>query len=222
VTERLRESATAINRARILFAHQSVGANIIQGLKEIADEIGVAPAVSEFEPSRPWTGIASARLGRNGDPRSKTDAFAAAVSQSAPAIALHKYCYVDLHRAGDPKALFDFYRERIAAITRENPATTVLHVTMPLTAMEQGVKAGIKRLLGRASDDAAHNAAREAFNDLIRGAFPGAVFDLAALESSAAQRALRADFTTDGGHLNERGRRAIAESFLVFLAQSVL
>ena len=222
MTDRLRTAAARIGQTRILFAHQSVGANILDGIKELEQAIGASIPVAGFDVSRPWIGIASARLGRNGDPRSKTDAFATAVSQSGPAIALHKYCYVDLHRAGDPNALFDFYRERIAAVARDNPDTTVLHITMPLTAVEQGIKAGIKRLLGRASDEAGHNEAREVFNDLMRASFASdTVFDLAALESSTVPRALRAGFTTDGGHLNELGRKQVAAAFIEFLARAM-
>jgi hypothetical protein len=222
VTDRLKAAAARVGQARILFAHQSVGANILDGMRDLENESGASIPIAAFEASRQWAGIASARVGRNGDPRSKTAAFAAAVAQSSPSIALHKYCYVDLHRDGDAAGLFDFYRAQVTALAQASPATTVLHVTMPLMTADEGVTSAIKRWLGRSRDRAADNAVREKFNSLMRAAFPAdAILDLAALESSVEPRALRADFTTDGGHLNDLGRQVVAAAFLEFLSAAV-
>lgn len=219
--ERLQDAVARVNRSRILFAHQSVGANLLEGLDEIARELGAPIAVASFDGARPWNGIASARLGQNGDPRSKTAAFVAAVAHSTPAVAVQKYCYVDLRSASEAQALFHFYRDRMAALAQENPSTRIVHVTMPLKTVRRGLKATIGRWLGRGRDHAAENAAREAFNDLMRASFGvDAVFDLADVEAGGARpRSLREEWTSDGGHLNARGRREAAERFLEFLAR---
>ena len=216
----LRQAAARVRQSRILFAHQSVGADVLEGLTDLERDHGEPIPVTAFDRrGPPWAGIVSARLGRNGDPRSKTDAFADAVALLAPEIAIQKYCYVDLERQTDAAGLFEFYRDRLARLAKAHPATTFVHMTIPLMATEHGMKAAVKRLLGRPLDHVDDNAARETFNTLMRCEFgDDALFDLAASECSGDRPfSLRKDFTTDGGHLNARGRRHVAAEFLTFL-----
>jgi len=75
---------------------------------------------------------------------------------------------------------------------------------------------------------------RNEFNAMLRHAYVGRepFFDLAKLESTFPDgsqstftkdgniyAALVPDYTNDGGHLNEKGRRIVAEHLLVYLAQ---
>jgi hypothetical protein len=107
-------------------------------------------------------------------------------------------------------------------------------VTTPLMRVQSGPKALLKRLLGRSPGRYGGNFARERFNDLMRQAYGGRepLFDLAAIESTRpdgrrevirsggrSAHALVPAYTADNAHLNELGRRRVAEELLVFLAR---
>jgi hypothetical protein len=149
-------------------------------------------------------------------------------------IALHKYCYADIQADSDVEDLFRHYQETTDRLRRERPDIRFVHMTTPLTRVQSGPKAVIKKLLGRAPDHYAANMRREVFNDLLREAYAGSgsLFDLAAIESTRpdgrresirlggrTSYALVAAYTTDGGHLNRSARRLVAEQLLIFLAQ---
>jgi lysophospholipase L1-like esterase len=100
--------------------------------------------------------------------------------------------------------------------------------------VEPPAKAWIKRLLGKATRQEV-NVKRNEFNDLMRQTYAGIdpIFDLAEVESTHGNGSrsyfmqgdekiytLAPEFTTDGGHLNEVGRRMAAERLLLVLAQS--
>ena len=85
-----------------------------------------------------------------------------------------------------PSALFATYRGTIAALGRDFPEVTFVHVTVPLMT-EQGQLSKLKsRLTGSSGHGPAENAARERLNELIRREYAGGhLFDLAAVESTA-------------------------------------
>jgi len=109
-----------------------------------------------------------------------------------------------------------------------------VHVTVPLTAEEKNssftdsAKTTLRRMLGREA-----NVKRNEFNQLLRETYAGKepLFDLAEVESTRADGkrsyytrgfdkvyTLAPEWTTDGGHLNEEGRRAAAQKLLQVLA----
>jgi hypothetical protein len=226
-------------QARVFFAHQSVGENIIDGLVSMQEgdgprrlnvmELGGAASV-------PGPSFLHARLGVNGDPRSKTDAFVRALEGGLGErvdIAFQKYCFVDIEASSNVDAIFDYYRASIDRLENEFPHVTFVHVTAPVTAVESGPKALIKKLIGRTPDNYADNFARERFNERLRHEYGGRrpLFDLAALEASrdrsAPERvtlggttgyALLPEYTSDGGHLNEPARKRVASALLSFLS----
>jgi hypothetical protein len=177
-----------------------------------------------------------AQIGENGDPGGKTRAFIDLLSSTVggtASMAVHKYCYTDLHAAGSPDSVFESYRRGIEELRRIRPDLVLLHMTMPLTAPEPLPAMLVKRVLGRPTVAAA-NANRERFNQLVRAQYAGSepVFDLARLESTdssgrrvtvrlgdASVPVLAPEYTDDGGHLNQAGRRWVASNFLQFLAQ---
>ena len=86
--------------------------------------------------------------------------------------------------------------------------------------------------MGKPENSYGDNNNRNKLNELIRKEYAGKnhLFDLAALESTFidGRRAvyqsegqsfemLVPKYTDDGGHLNEKGQRIIAEQFLIFL-----
>jgi hypothetical protein len=176
-----------------------------------------------------------ALVGHNGQPQTKIDAFADAVTnrlQGAVDVAFLKFCYVDFRPKTDVIALFARYRESLSRLEQRWPQVAFAHVTTPLTVSPSALKLRVKGLIGRPDDGAASNVQRERFNELLRKAYGGAVFDLAHWESvseagvresfsyaGAAHAALVRDYSDDGAHLNPRGRRWVAAKLLAFVAQ---
>ena len=106
-------------------------------------------------------------------------------SQSAGLdIAFMKFCFVDFNPKTDVKELFAHYQATIDDLRTRNPGTTFIHVTVPLTGEQGGLKEFVKRLLGRAPYGIMENIRREEYNALLRQAYRGRepIFDLARVE----------------------------------------
>ena len=228
---------------KIYFGHQSVGANIIEGVKELIKEnrqinLNVTRMIpSEF--TLQTSGFAHSEIGKNGDPHSKVEEFVKILEARGDAeadLAFFKFCYADFDHATDVNRVFEYYRTTMSRLKRLHPSTTFVYVTVPLVSMQEGFKDWAKSILGRSMKDPYANVKRNQFNDLLRTEFGGKelIFDLAGIESTFpdGRRAaftnagktyyvLVPDYTNDGGHLNEAGRRIVAEQFLVFLATSL-
>ncbi len=233
------QQVRTLSAEKVFFGHQSVGGNIIQGIRDLmaADprlklnivhsaepESVLGPAFVEFE------------IGENGNPQSKNEAFAAILEKGMGkqgGIAMFKYCYVDVDSSTDVHRMFESYRKEITVLRAKYPLLQFVHITVPLTTVEPATKAWIKTILGKPT---ARNidAKRNEFNKLLRETYAGTdpIFDLAEVESthpdgsrsyfmSGNERiyTLAPEFTTDGGHLNEAGRRAAAERLLLVLAK---
>ena len=175
------------------------------------------------------------RAGRNMDPASKNAAMLRML-ESRPradrAIVLLKYCYVDIDRRTDVNAVFAGYQAMVRTIRTRYPDVTIVHSTVPLTTVESSAKARAKELLGRPSlrQDA---IARQRYNELVRAAYAHRepLFDIARIESGYRRtpvgfdangkrvETLALEYTTDGGHLNERGQELVAKELLSVLAR---
>jgi hypothetical protein len=236
--ETLRAELALLAAKRIYFAHQSVGANLLAGVGDLAREAGVPIRIVE---SASAAALASASFGHffvpeNGEPLRKLENFKTALGSGSHAdIALIKFCYVDIDGTTDAQALFARYQATIAELRRANPKTTFVHVTLPLTTAQSGWKALAKRLLGRAPYGTIENVRREDYNALLRRAYAGRepLFDLARIESTAPDGsavsvvwdarvapAMASAYTDDGGHLNEKGRLVAARALIAALAQA--
>src|SRR5882724_12988489 len=81
----LRADLQRLSHERVYFGHQSVGANILQGVKELSGATGVPVFIKdEFVPE-------------NGDPKRKLESFKKSVGAgSRYDVALVKFCYVDI------------------------------------------------------------------------------------------------------------------------------
>lgn len=223
--------------ARVYFAHQSVGANLLESLPGQYDG-GRLPVLDPRDPRPAGAGyLLHERVGQNGDPRSKLAAFAAALraglGRDVDRAGL-KFCYTDIDETTDVAALFAEYRQTIDALEREFPGVTFFHVTVPLTTVEGQAGGFVRHLLGRGSARG-RNAARTAFNRLLLAEYGsrGTVFDLAAAQSTRPDGsratfrragdlvpALVPEYTDDGGHLNATGRAIVGRRFAEFLAGS--
>jgi hypothetical protein len=232
-----REKMELLAKRRIFFGHQSVGYNIVDGVREIAARNSTTPfriAESRDLPPAPVAGFFHAPVGRNTDPVGKIRDFDQVVRHGTGIdIAFMKFCFVDFDEKTDVDAVFGEYKAALAKLEKDFPATTFVHLTVPLTSPEKGIRPALKRLLGRSVRGDLDNLARERFNTLIRREYGNRepLFDLAYFESTSAKGSrasgavhgekyyvLRDEYTSDGGHLNEEGRRSIAGQLLIFLA----
>jgi hypothetical protein len=236
----------AVDAARILFVHQSVGENVVEGLQALQPRPGSARRLrivdlKELGEAAAGSGgfFAHARLGRNGRPAEKTDAFVSTLEAGWGErldVAFHKYCFADIDARTDVRRLFDDYRAAMDRVRREFPHLRLLHVTAPLVRVQAGPRAVVKRLIGRMPDHYADNIARERFNALMRRAYDGRepVFDLAALEASRPGKApeafrfkdatvyeLLSEYTDDGAHLNEAASARMAVHLMSVLEHAL-
>lgn len=212
----------------VLFGHQSVGQNILDGIAELAHTGVAVPRVlvdlNQPTDAAPGVTLAHFRVGKNGAPLTKIHDFERTVMGDAgrrAQAALFKFCYVDLRDANQVAPLFEAYLQMTERLQRERPDLVLAHVTMPLRSVPTGIVATARRLLGQRHPQSAANAARHAFNELLRERCGSVapLFDLAAIESGgrdAAPRLLPL-YTDDGGHLNRQGRQVVAERFVDFL-----
>lgn len=232
------QQVASLTSKKVFFGHQSVGNNIISGIRDLASQDArlklnivksadpqsiLGPAIVEFN------------IGENGNPQSKIDAFTGVLDKGMAAqggVAMFKLCYVDIDSATDIPKLAVAYRDGIATLKKTYPLLEIVHITVPLTAPEPVAKAWVKALLGKATR-LDLNVKREEFNDLLRRTYAGTdpIFDLAQIESTHIDGSrsyfmrgnqkiytLAAEFTADGGHLNEVGRKVAAKQLLLLLA----
>jgi hypothetical protein len=228
-----------LSQRRIFFGHQSVGMNLLDGVRELAArhaDVGLRVVEVPAGADLPAGTFAHAFMPENGNPRLKLESFERALSSgigSAADIAFLKFCYVDFSSGTDAPGLFAQYQAKLNALRARYPRTVFVHFTAPLTTVEGGAKSSLKRLLGRAPGGLLENARRDEFNQLLRRAYSGKepVFDLARLESTAADGqpelhdwngnkvpALLSAYTDDGGHLNPGARARFARELIALLA----
>ncbi|MEW6442061.1 MAG: hypothetical protein AB1640_14085 [bacterium] len=226
---------------KIFFGHQSVGFNILSGVNDLmqADpQIRLDLVETRDLADRDGGVFAHSRVGRNSDPYTKIRDFSEVVEHGVggPAdIAFFKFCYVDIGADTDVDKLFSAYQTALSELKAHYPETAFVHVTVPLCVTRTSWKTGIKKLLRRQEmweyDD---NVKRNEFNERLLDAYRGKepVFDLAGVESTfpdgrrcsfvrggKSYFSLVPEYTYDGGHLNETGRRKAAEPLLVLLAE---
>jgi hypothetical protein len=221
---------------KIIFAHQSVGANILSGTQELArrDRIDLPMHEQRSAPAAP--GITHFTIGRNEDPLSKIRDFAAAIDAGAATganVALMKLCYIDFKAGTDVRQVADAYIGTLDALAKRHPDTMFVAVTAPLTTVQTGPRAWLKKLLGRQPGQYAENGKRGEFNRLIREHYGSGkrLFDLARIEAEAGGtrtmarsteggiETLDPTLTDDGGHLNARGQLLVAGAFLNKIAE---
>jgi hypothetical protein len=233
------EEIQRLARVKIFFGHKSVGDNILEGVRDL-EAVNANLSLKMVSSSDPASvkgpALVETSLGENRNPESKNKAFAAALDKGLGAeggIVLYKYCFVDVDAATDITQLFENYRKGIDDLKRKRPELKIVHVTVPLTTVEPAAKAWIKSMLGRVTERDGE-VKRNQFNQRLRQTFASVdpIFDLAEVESTRPDGSrtyfyhgnervytLVPEYTTDGGHLNELGRRAAAERLLHVLSQ---
>lgn len=225
-----------VSEKRIYFGHQSVGLNIMDGINDIVKEYqGVRLRILKTEDPLAFNSpvLAHSMIGENENPLSKINAFVRSMDSGIGGkaeVAFFKFCYVDITRNTDVDKLFSAYKTAMLRLREQYPNTQFVHVTAPLSVSLPSIKGWIKSMLGREDN----NIRKQAFNEMLRREYGGSgrLFDLAAIESTypdgrkasftsrgSTYYALVPDYTNDEGHLNEVGRRRMAEHLLTFLSK---
>jgi hypothetical protein len=223
----------AFEQKKVVFGHQSVGNNILNGVQRLADRDGIKIDINEQRSAPSVNGISHFLIGKNGDPKSKIHDFASAIEGGAAQgadIAMMKLCYVDIKPSSNARQLANDYIKSLDLLSEKYPDISFVAVTSPLYTVQTGLKAWIKNLIGKQPSGYLENERRSEFNTLLRERYfsEGRMFDIAKAESNGKicravvdereVEVLCPEFTNDGGHLNERGQEFVATAFINFIS----
>ena len=225
---------------KIYFGHQSVGFNIIDGIKDVMKEypeINVNIVETADQSDFKVGLLAHSRVGKNVDPKSKITEFAnfidSGIGKKADAAAL-KFCYVDMTAGTNANNVFNVYSDSILQLKAKYPDMIIIHFTNPLTQRQTGLKTWIKKVIGRPIGGVDDNIKRNEYNEMLIKQYEGKepIFDIAKIQSTfpdgtrcsfskdgKTYYSMVPEYTNDGGHLNEVGRKKVAEQFLILLAK---
>ncbi|NWJ97950.1 MAG: hypothetical protein HXX20_19520 [Chloroflexi bacterium] len=205
-------------KLKVLFNHQSVGGNILEGLDALAQKNPTRYTLTIMnEPETTWfssnSGVGDFTRGENGDPNSKIDGFKSLIEKdgygSKVTVAMMKFCYVD--DTNTATARWDTYRQAMTYLEGKYPAVKFVWWTMPL--------------------ENAGNKNRDQYNKLVRDyvqANNKILFDIADIESQdpsgkaiteSGLSAMYGNYTSDGGHLNETGQQRVASAWWWLMAR---
>lgn len=200
-----------------------MGANILDGVTRLArDHPDAGLQVVDAGEVVDGPALAHAFIGENTRPESKIGGFDRLLAGSRGAwaeVALFKFCYADFTAQTDVPRLFEIYARAHEVRKAAHPRVLFVHVTAPLTTVQRGPKAWLRKRAGSAAWGERENERRNQYNNLLRrqyGSDP--LFDLARFEAVGRGERLADAYTDDGGHLNEVGQAAVAEQLVVFLS----
>lgn len=227
-----------LSQKKIYFGHQSVGFNIIDGIKDLMKEnpaiklnIVETPSPSDFNKGV----FAHSRVGKNVDPESKADEFVKIINKLGNNIdiAFFKFCYVDINSQTDVNKVFKHYKETMVKLKNKYPKTKFVHFTIPLGTAKITLKTRIKMLIGKKDIwELDSNIRKNEYNELLIKEYKDKepVFDIAKFESTNSDGkrstftkqdktffSLAPEYTYDDGHLNEIGRGKVAAQLLILL-----
>ena len=219
-TNRPRAVAEKVAQLKWYFAHASVGANMVDGISDLHTlDQATYPFQSVSAAKTPPAATQAAGIYEHnrGNPgwKAKFDGFESCVSNGwhNPTInlAMNKLCYIDQH------ASFKYYLHSMTNLEAEFPDTVFVYTTIPLTTAADG-----------------DNSLRNCFNNRLREWTKQngrVLFDIADMEAHDSPgnpstfehrgktwQKLCEKYTTDGGHLNEPGRQAVARGFYAISA----
>ena len=226
-------SASLPGNCRILFGHQSVGKDLLRGIRSLDMSASISDLETTDSGEKEY-GIFCFRLGKNGDPYSKIDYFSDYVlSREAHwDVAVMKLCYVDINQRTDVRqivrALSQDGRKPVTGFSKTSHGSRYRAIKdyPTRTAVPYPTNGRTRR---RHLED---NQQRDRYNSQLRATFSGRtqLFDLAQIEAtqpdgnmcawpyrSRPVPGLYAGFTDDGGHLNDAGAKAVAREFMALI-----
>jgi len=230
-----------LGEKKIYFGHQSVGENIIDGVKDILEknpEIGLNIVETDDPAMFGEPLLAHSRIGMNRKPKSKIEAFKGLMEKglgNQADMAFFKFCYVDFSDGTDVEKVFSEYKAAMDELEKKYPDMVFLHSTVPLVSKESALRTLAKKILGKTVRPYEENIIRTRFNEKLRQEYgnENTLFDLAKIEATKMNGttlsytrgndlmyALVPQYTDDGGHLNEVGRMLVGQQFLLFLCNA--
>ncbi len=230
-----------IENISIFFAHRSVGNNIIDGIRILAEkDPDFKPEIIEIKPQDPYPGRPSfvhALVGRNGDPIAKIDEFYEYIDKNHKRIdvAFLKLCYADFEIKTDNEKVFEHYKNKMHVLKNKYPKIRFIHFTVPLTTSKPTMYSRVKKIIGKKDISVLLNEKRNIYNELVRKEYAGKepVFDLAEIESTSsngsrtsywengkAYYVLSEEYAADRGHLNDTGKKKVARKLVEFILGS--
>ena len=232
----------SVARKRIFFGHQSVGNNIIDGLRIVAKQnqfraLNIIETRNQNDIAGPM--FAHSKVGRNKQPDSKIKDFVEIIRGGVGKnidIAFFKLCPADINGNTNAKELFQQYDSALRSLQKEFPSVRFLAATCPLTALRAKWKTWIKKIFFRSRSHWWANIKRYEFNESLRKAYieSGSLFDIAKVESTLldGSRAtykyngtqyyyLYLGYTYDGAHLSALGKQGVTEELIRVLANIV-
>lgn len=236
-----KEALQTVINSRVLFTHQSLGDNIMEGLEEIINEAGLGSEGLLEAGEKPFPegpALVHLKLGKNGFPETKIDGFADVIRELdsfAPQVAAMKFCFVDFDPYTDVDQVLDSYKNNIETLKTERPEILFAHVTVPLKIKRDNLKQRLNRFVGRMVWSDESNLKRAEFNRRLHEVFEDdPIFDLARIEStkqdgSREQHSYKGreyyslvpEYTNDGAHLNALGKRVVAIEMARFLGEAI-
>lgn len=219
---------------KIYFGHQSVGENILDGILDVSGGGIFIKKIENNLIENSTNGIYHSQIGENGYPQKKIDHFVEFIDDNNENIdiAFFKFCYVDIDKNTDVNALFNNYKTSMDMLISKYPYIQFVHLTAPLRVVQSGPKAWVKKIIGRPLGGAEDNIKRIEYNQLLKNHYQGkkSIFDLALIESTLPSgklstfshegkdhMSLVSEYTDDGMHLNEVGRKIVAKKLIAFL-----
>lgn len=231
-----------LSNTNIYFGHQSVGYDIMDGLKKIlkATNAEIKLNIVELDSIRslPENYFAHSRVGENTIPLSKCNDFRKILDTNILKevnLAMFKFCYVDISKDTDVLSLFDMYKMTIDSVRSKYPDIKIIHITIPLKANIFNWKTPIKMILGRETDVKPENIKRNEFNEILIEYYKNEpIFDLAKIESTRPDGtrekfmvndkiyySLVPTYTYDGGHLNTIGSTIVAKELIKVISDVI-
>ena len=238
IDKEIDSSLKKIADMRIFFGHQSVGNNILAGIRDISEsrEYKIKIIETRTVNENDEAAFFHTNIGENLYPLSKIEDFKKLIENGIGGnvdVAFFKFCYVDFDKTTDVNSIFQKYQKTMEYLKNNNPQTTFVHFTVPLVNARLDVKTFIKKIIGRFDSKLEGNIKRNQFNSMLIGAYEGKepIFDLATIESTYPDGkretfkkngsifyALVPEYSHDGGHLNELSRKMVALNLLHFIA----
>jgi len=239
------EQLALLQSKKVLFGHQSVGDNIIDGIEQLMKhnpelKLNIKQVNSPADFSNPVFGHFP--VGKNTDPTSKCDSFRDFMDSGVGNqvdIACFKFCFVDIDENTDIEDIFAYYVKTMEYLKNKYPGVTFIHITVPLTATPSGfvtiMKSLIKKILNKPDWVYMANVRRNKYNDMLRKTYLGKepLYDLAAIESKRPDGRVQCFtyqgktygsmaiiYTDDGCHLNSPGRVMAAKALLDMLCSA--
>jgi len=236
MSDNLKENINIIANSKIFFGHQSVGGNILNGLKQIDKENRINLIIKDDINNLPESFFLHFKIGENENPQSKCDDFVGIIDLIHNNIdyAFMKFCYIDINRNSDVEVLFEYYKSTMDSLINKYPRISFLHITSPLRFNAKGFGVWFRELLGRPNNSKLDNVKRNEYNYLLQNYYPKEkVFDLAGAQSTYPNGdqefftfngkkyySLIKEYTNDGGHLNVLGSNLVAKELINVLKQT--